>query len=57
MFHNFVTFKCSVKTSLTKNTVTLNKKEQSKLIVLSRVQRGTMTLEEAARILSLSLRG
>jgi hypothetical protein len=49
MFHNFVTFKCSVKTSLTKDMVTLNKKEQNRLI--DTVKPG------AARILSLSLRG
>lgn len=36
--------------------VTLNKKEQSRLIVLNRVERGMMTTREAAEILGLSLR-
>jgi transposase len=39
-----------------KEMVTLNKKEQNRLIVLNRVERGMMTTREAAQILDLSLR-
>jgi len=37
-----------------KERVTLNKKEQNRLIVLNRVERGTMTTREAGEILGLS---
>jgi len=39
-----------------KERVTLNNKEQNRLIVLNRVERGMMTTREAAEILGLSLR-
>jgi Homeodomain-like domain len=39
-----------------KERVTLNKKEQNRLMVLNRVEQGMMTTREAGEILGLSLR-
>jgi len=52
MFYDFVTLGCSVKMSPMKEMVTLNKKEQNRLIALNRVERGMMTAREAAQILA-----
>ena len=56
MFYDFVTLKCFVKMSPMKEMVTLNKKEQNRLIVLNRVERGMMTARQAAEIPGLSVR-
>ncbi|PIU56610.1 MAG: integrase, partial [Chloroflexi bacterium CG07_land_8_20_14_0_80_45_17] len=39
-----------------KERVTLNKKEQKRLMVLNQIERGVMTAREAAEVLGLSLR-
>ena len=39
-----------------KEMVTLNKKEQRRLVVLNRIEMGKMTGREAAEVLALSLR-
>jgi len=50
MSYDFVILKCFVKMSPMKETVTLNKKKQNRLIVVNRVERGMMTAKEAAKI-------
>ena len=47
---------CSEKMSLMKEMVTLNRKEQRRLVVLNQVETGKMAGREAVELLGLSLR-
>jgi hypothetical protein len=54
--YDFASLKCFVKMSPMKEMVTLNKKEQNRLMVLNWAERGMMTAKEATQILGLTLR-